>query len=216
MSNDRMLWLYFSPDGLSDPPGGLMYVKSPDGEARLHVCYSRAQLRAVLLAAEGTSRLDHQRSISVLKSCSLPEESDVPESIVHGWAASCIPYRMTDGGTRDFLASEEEIDAIGRVVASYHLILSVQDDATDALLAEFDRTGGRVWILPSRAAARRQLEAVRSFAPDAIYEESLRCLERSRLPEEDGERPMIRIIGGLGDIIVLALFCYRWRRQGMS
>lgn len=214
-TNDRVRWLYLSPDDLTAPPGGLMYVEMPDGGERLHICYSRAQLRAVLSAAPGTLEPIRRQSIDCLEGCSLPEESDLPESVAYGWSAGCLLDKMTDGGP-GFEFKNDELDDFCDLEAGYVMLLPVDAGGTEAILAEFDVSGCRVWILPSRAAVRHKLEDVRGFADDEDYLACLQDLETSPLPEEDGERPMTRIAGGLGDVISCVLFCHQVRQQQES
>ncbi|MFA5854169.1 MAG: hypothetical protein WC866_03710 [Patescibacteria group bacterium] len=213
MSNDRVSWLFFSPDDLPSPPGAFVYIEAADGEHRLHACYARAEVRALVGRAEGTSQDMRTTSHDLLESCLLPETSDLEGSVMRGWTAA---YIMEQFVGEDRAIAEEDLDTFCDCVSGYNFVVPEEGSGTEALLSEFDETGNRVWVLPSRAAARHKLASVRGHASDGLNEACLADLETSPLLEEDGEREMVCISGGLGGILVAIIFCHQERLERMS
>lgn len=204
MSSTRIDWLYFSDGDLPDPSGALVSMETENGR-RLHVCASRAQVRALVRVHEM-----HAEALifaeEAIAGSDLPETSDAPERVMDGWIAAFLFNQMTTD------VEDEDVAAFCGKEEDYILVVPTDGDGTEALLSEFDATGNRLWVLPSKAAVRHKLMAMRRRGNDEEYHARLRALEASPLPEEDGEREMICLDGGLGAVIVGTIFCHYERR----
>jgi hypothetical protein len=204
MSNERVRWLLVTPEDVPSPPGAFVGVVMSDGDFRLHLCYERAQARKILDAAPGTSAETRARFLQILSGSRLPERSDFSGFVIHGWVAVFIQSQFVD---ENGMLDKEDVEEFGELKNGYDLFLSGEGSGTLALLMEYEEAEFRFWVLPSRAAARYKLTAVRLREEEEVYQETLREIDESQLPEEDGEREMICIDGGLGWMLALAVYC---------
>lgn len=207
--SERVRWLFFSPDDLPEPHGAFVYVDLPDGGSRLHACYARSQVRAVFDAAPATSADVQKTSFGFLERCGLPDANDMPEAVMHGWVADYMLDQFTGD---DHVIEERDLDDFCQTESGYNFVTPVPGSGTEAVLAEFDPSGCRLWVMPSRAAARHVLSRVRAHASEELYEACLEDLDGSPLPEEDGERELVCIAGGLGAIAACVFYCNHERQ----
>lgn len=210
MSNERVRWLFVTPEDAPSPPGAFVGVVTSEGDFQLHLCYERAQVRAIFEAAPGTGADIIAKSLQILNGSSLPDRSDLSESVIRGWAAEFIMEQFTGESS---VLNEEDIDDFIEVESGYSFVVPNEGSGTEAILSEHSDEMIRVWVLPSRAAARHKLASVRAYADEAVYQDCLTDIDKSPLPEEDDTREMICIDGGLGALLALAIFCNTQREE---
>lgn len=210
MLHERVRWMLVTPEDAPAPHGAFVSVETLGGEMRLHICYERERVREIFAAALGTHADIRAKSFQILNGSSLPDRSDLSESVIRGWPATFIMEQFVGENS---VLNEADIDDFCEIQSGYTLVLPVEGDGTEAVLSEYCDEAIRVWVLPSRAAVRSKLAGVRTYAEEEEYQACLVDIDQSSLPEEDGAREMLCIEGALGSLLALAIFCNTQRKE---